>query len=131
MIKYMTDDNKNMSNGMRDFSGTPLKAEEIKFIKTEIKRIGADISVFIFNDEEHLRTSTCYNFVDDCIYVTRNVFPDMKYGYTEGEKNIAYDVTPITYVSEKGEKGITGVRNNDSDMSKMRNVSRDYYNIER
>lgn len=223
----MTDDNKNMSNGMRDFSGTPLTAEEIEFIKKQLKRIGADISVFVFNDKDHMKTSTCYNFVEDRIYVTRNVFPDTKYGsthprdimsvaavlaheyyghrtyrneyigdynispsyhtteiwkdecrasitaakitpnlsdlersnlvmdaiyraqefnhriemdafmkevlygYTEGEKNIAYDVTPITYVSEKGEKGITGVRDNDSDMSEMRNVSRDYYNFER
>lgn len=227
MIRYMTDDNKNMSNGMRDFSGTPLTEEEIEFIKTQIRRIGADISVFVFNDPAHMKTSTCYNFIDDRIYVTRNVFPDTKYGsthprdvmsvaavlaheyyghrayrdeylhdynigptyhttelwkdecrasitaakttpnlselersnlvmdaiyraqefnhriemddfmkevlygYTSGEKNIAYDVTPITYVSEKGEKGITGIWNDNRDMSEMRNISRDYYNFER
>lgn len=40
------------------------------------------MSVFVFNDEEHLSSSTCYNFVEDKNYVTRNVFPDEKYGST-------------------------------------------------
>ena len=46
----------------------------------KIQRIGADLCVFVFNDKEHLSLSTCYNFVEDKIYVTRNVFPDKKYG---------------------------------------------------
>ena len=72
-------ENKNMSNGMRNTSGTPLTDEEIAFVKTEIARIQADETVFIFNDEDHLTESTCYNFETDKIYVTRNVYPDDKY----------------------------------------------------
>ena len=51
-------------------------------VKSEIRRIEADESVFVFNDEDHQNGSTCYNFIDDKIYVTRNVFPDTKYGST-------------------------------------------------
>ena len=69
-----------MSNGMRDMSRTPLTESEIEYIKSEIERIQADESVFIFNDPEHIQGSTCYNYVEDKIYVTRNVFPDLKYG---------------------------------------------------
>lgn len=72
-------DDKNMANGMRNTSGTPLTESEIEFVKSEIRRIGADESVFVFNDPDHLRDSTCYNFEDDKVYVTRNVFPDELY----------------------------------------------------
>ena len=70
---------KDMSNGMRDTSGTLLTNEEISYIIKEIKRIEADESIFVFNDEQHIKSSTCYNFIEDKIYVTRNVFPDTKY----------------------------------------------------
>ena len=73
------DEDKNMANGMRNTTGTPLSDEEIVFVKSEINRIQADESVFIFNDPEHFRDSTCYNFEDDRVYVTRNVFPDDLY----------------------------------------------------
>lgn len=82
MIKLITANDKDMSNGMRDISGTPLTEEEIAYVKSEIERIDADKSIFVFNDEEHMKISTCYNFVEDKIYVTRNVFPDEKYGST-------------------------------------------------
>lgn len=72
-------DDKEMANGMRNTSGTPLSEDEIEYVKKEIERIKADESVFIFNNEEHLKNSTCYNFETDKIYVTRNVFPDEKY----------------------------------------------------
>ena len=80
MIKFI--DDKAMANGMRDMSKTPLTDEEIAFVRKEIKRIGADEKRFVFNDEAHIASSTCYDFVDDLIYVTRNVFPDTKYGST-------------------------------------------------
>lgn len=80
MIRLITQDNKNMANCMRDMSRTPLTDEEIQYVKSEIQRIGADESLFIFNDEDHIQSSTCYNFIEDRIYVTRNVFPDTKYG---------------------------------------------------
>lgn len=82
MIKLISTNNKDMANGMRNTSKTPLTEKEIEFVKSEIQRIGADASVFVFNDEEHLSLSTCYNFLEDKIYVTRNVFPDEKYGST-------------------------------------------------
>lgn len=72
-------DNKNMSNGMRNTSGTPLSETEIEFVKSEIRRIEADENVFIFNDPAHLYDSTCYNIDEDKVYVTRNVFPDELY----------------------------------------------------
>ncbi len=72
-------DAKNMANGMRNTSGTPLNEQEIEFVKSEIKRIHADANIFIFNDPDHFEDSTCYNFEDDRIYVTRNVFPDELY----------------------------------------------------
>ena len=72
-------DAKKMANGMRNTSGTPLNEQEIAFVKSEIKRIHADENIFIFNDPEHLKNSTCYNFFEDKIYVTRNVFPDELY----------------------------------------------------
>jgi hypothetical protein len=71
-----------MANGMRDISKTLLSDTEIEYVKSEIKRIGADVSVFVFNDERHVTQGTCYNFFDDIVYVTRNVFPDAKYGST-------------------------------------------------
>lgn len=70
---------KSMSNGMRMYGNSPLTDEEIYFVKREIKRIEADESVFVFNDAEHL-SKTCYNYIDDIVYVGRNVFPDTKYG---------------------------------------------------
>lgn len=82
MIRLITANNKNMANGMRNTSKEPLSESEIEFVKSEIQRIGADLSIFVFNDEEHLSLSTCYNFVEDKIYVTRNIFPDDKYGST-------------------------------------------------
>lgn len=61
-------------------SRIPLTDAEIQYVKSEIERIEADQSVFIFNDEDHILSSTCYNFIEDKIYVTKNVFPDTKYG---------------------------------------------------
>ena len=71
-----------MSQGHRDMSMTPLTNSEIDYVKSEIKRIRADESIFIFNDPEHIQGSTCYNFYRDIIYITRNVFPDTTYGST-------------------------------------------------
>lgn len=82
MIKLISFTDKDTANGMRDTSKTPLTEKEIGYIKSEIHRIGADESVFVFNDKEHLELSTCYNFEKDKIFVTRNVFPDDKYGST-------------------------------------------------
>ena len=79
-MKFIAQDDKDMSNGMRDMSRTPLTDKEIEYVKSEIRRIGADESRFVFNDEVHMQGSTCYNFMDDIVYVTRNVFPDTKYG---------------------------------------------------
>ena len=78
-LSHAISDDKNMSNGMRNTSRTPLTEDEILFIKSEIQRIGADESVFVFNDPDHMLDSTCYNFEEDIVYVTRNVFPDVKY----------------------------------------------------
>lgn len=78
-IKLISDNNRDMANGMRNNSKIPLTETEIEYIKTEIKRIKANEEVFIFNDKAHIKESTCYNFEDDKIYVTKNVLPDDKY----------------------------------------------------
>ena len=65
LIKPILETGKDMANGMRNTSKTPLSDSEIEYIKAEIQRIGADTSVFVCNDEEHIATSTCYNFVED------------------------------------------------------------------
>ncbi|MCI5805097.1 MAG: hypothetical protein MR029_02075 [Clostridium sp.] len=226
-IRLISTNDKNMANGMRNTSKTPLSESEIEYVKSEIQRIGADLSVFVFNDKEHLSVSTCYNFIEDKIYVTRNVFPDEKYGsthprdlmsvgavlaheyyghrpyreeylsdmahgddyhttplwqdecrasinaaktahnltdrdksnlvmdaiyrakefghliemddfmkevvygYSNGEKNISYNITPINYVSETSKIGTTEKRICDSNMSKMSRSSRDYDDFER
>ena len=75
-------ENKDMANGMRDMSRTPLTDTEIEFVKAKIHEIEADESVFVFNDVAHISKSTCYSTKDDKIYVTRNVFPDDKFGST-------------------------------------------------
>ncbi|MBO6113406.1 MAG: hypothetical protein J6P45_10205 [Lachnospiraceae bacterium] len=72
-------EDKNMANGMRNTKGTPLNDRETEYVKSEIRRIQADEKVFVFNDPEHMHDSTCYNFEDDKVYVTRNVFPDEMY----------------------------------------------------
>lgn len=82
LFEHSHSDDKLMSSGMRNVSREPLTKEEINFVKSEIRRIGADESVFIFNDEAHMDRSTCYNCVQDKIYVTRNVFPDNDHGST-------------------------------------------------
>jgi hypothetical protein len=82
MVKLIAADNKDMANGQRDTSRTLLSNKEIAFVKSEIQRIGADESVFVFNDPGHITKSTCYGIIEDKIYITRNVFPDEKYGST-------------------------------------------------
>lgn len=226
-IKLIATNNKDMSNGMRNTSKTPLSALEIEFVKSEIQRIGADINVFVFNDKDHLTLSTCYNYVEDKIYVTKNVFPDEKYGsthprdlmsvgavlaheyfghrpyreeylfdmmqedgyhttpiwqdecrasinaaktahnltdrdksnlvmdaiyrakeyghliemddfmkeviygYSTGEKNITYDITPINYVSETSPRRTTGNRSYNGNVSPLSKTSKDYDDFSR
>jgi hypothetical protein len=74
------DDDRSMSNGMRNLSRVPLTEEEIDMVKHEIKAIQADESKFIFNDPDHIAHSTCYNPKNDVIYVTKNVLPDNRFG---------------------------------------------------
>lgn len=78
-LKFVKISEKEMPNGMRNMSKVPLTDEEIEKLKEEIKRIGADESVFVFNDEVH-SGNACYNCVVDKVYVSRNVFPDTRYG---------------------------------------------------
>lgn len=80
MIRFIALDDKTMANGMRNASHEPLTDKEIEYVKSEIRRIEADESLFVFNDKNHLSKSTCYNFIEDKIYVTRNVFPDTEGG---------------------------------------------------
>ena len=58
-------------------------------------------------------------------------FMKVVYGYSKGEKNISYNITPINYVSETSEIGATENWICDSNMSKMSRTSRDYDDFER
>lgn len=78
-LKFVNISKKETSDGMRDMSKVPLTDKEIEKLKEEIKRIEADESVFVFNDEAHPE-NTCYNCTVDKVYVSRNVFPDTQYG---------------------------------------------------
>ena len=88
MIKLITANTKDLANGMRNTSKTPLTDTEIAFIKSEIQRIGADQSVFIFNNKNHLSSSTCYNFVEDKI--------------EDFTINCHADTQAVTYAKENG-----------------------------
>jgi hypothetical protein len=50
----IADTDKGMANGMRNMSRTPLTDEEIEYVRSEIRRIEADESVFVFNDPGHI-----------------------------------------------------------------------------
>ena len=76
------DSQKSMSNGMRNMEKTPLNDNEIELIKEQIRRINADETKFIFNDPDHIATSTCYNYAEDVIYITKNILPDERFGTT-------------------------------------------------
>ncbi|MGN0435992.1 MAG: hypothetical protein ACI4D8_05110 [Wujia sp.] len=71
---------KNMSNGMRCLQQIPLTDEEIEYVRKELRAIEADESIFVFNDKEHITQCTCYNYKEDKIFVTKNVFPDKQFG---------------------------------------------------
>ena len=76
----LSDLDRDMAAGYRDNSGRPLNEDEISKIYNEITRICADITVFIINDPSHYGRSTSYDCLDDKVYVTRNVLPDIVYG---------------------------------------------------
>lgn len=64
---------------MRLFGNRPLTDEEIAVVKTAIREIQASEDIFIFNDPNHY-SRTCYDYLEDRIYIGVNVFPDIKYG---------------------------------------------------
>ena len=45
-----SEEQKQLANGMRNTSKLPLTDSEIEYVRSEIKRIQADESVFVFND---------------------------------------------------------------------------------
>ena len=73
---------KEMALELRDNSKTRLTEKEISYLKKLIKEIKGNGNVFVFNDEAHIKSSTCYDYIDDIVYVTRNVFPDLEYAST-------------------------------------------------
>ena len=80
------------------------------------------------------------NLVMDAIYRAKefghliemdDFMKEVVYGYSNREKNISYNITPINYVSETSEVRISEKRICDSDMSEMSRTSRDYDDLER
>ena len=67
---------KHMSNGWRTPGTKILTSQEIEEIKQEILAINADLSVFVFNDEKHI--NTCYNDLDDKVYIRGDILPDIR-----------------------------------------------------
>ena len=53
------------------------------------------------------------------------------YGHSNGEKNIAHDITPINYVSETSQTGTTEKRICEREVSEMQWYTRDYDDFER
>lgn len=51
---------------------------------------------------------------------------EVLYGYTDGEKNIAYDIGRINYVSKAGQERNEVDRNNNSEMSEVWDNTEDY-----
>ena len=74
-----SEEQRQLANGLRNTSRQPLTDSEIEYVKSEIKRIQADESVFVFNDPNRPHDGTCYNYEYDKIYVTKDVFPDQNY----------------------------------------------------
>lgn len=81
-----------------------------------------------------------YNLIMDAIYRAKefghliemdNFMKEVVYGYSNKEKNISYNITPINYVSETSEVGATEKWICDSSVSKMSKTSRDYDDFER
>lgn len=83
--------NKYMSNGWRTPGTKILTDDEINMIKFEIHAIGADLSVFVFNDENHI--NTCYNDKEDKIYIRGDILPDTRYA-----SNITRDLMSVRAV---------------------------------
>lgn len=88
------DKDKPMANGHRNCELVPLTDEEIEFVKNEIIAIKADkdMDIFIFNDPEHVtnpQKGTGYDPIEDKIYITKNVFPDDKYGSIHPRDNMS------------------------------------------
>ncbi len=75
------DNDKKFSNGYRKLSKEPLTDSEIKMVIEAAKSIDIPEDILVFNDERYLNSvnGTCYNFMDDKIYITQNVFPDVYY----------------------------------------------------
>lgn len=82
---------KHMSNGWRTPGTRILSEQEIKEIRTEIDAINAEQSVFVFNDENHI--NTCYNDLNDKVYIRGDILPDMRYA-----SNITRDLMSIRAV---------------------------------
>lgn len=83
--------NKYISNGWRTPGTHILTENEIKHIKKEINNINADMSIFVFNDENHI--NTCYNDEKDIIYIRGDILPDTRYA-----SNITRDLMSIRAV---------------------------------
>lgn len=80
------------------------------------------------------------NLVMDAIYRAKesghliemdDFMKEVVYGYSKGERNISYNITPIRYVSESSEDRTTRKRLCKSNMSKMSRTSKDYHDLER
>ena len=56
---------------------------------------------------------------------------EVLYGYSNGEKNISYNISPINYVSETSQTGTTEKGICKRGMSKMSRTSKDYDDFER
>jgi len=71
-INNMTNIDDRSAGGLRRSPFTTLNSEEIEHLRTEIRAIGADESVFLFNDGDR----TGYTDNDDIISIRYDVFPN-------------------------------------------------------
>lgn len=72
-------DDKSFAMGFRKVSSEPLSPSEIESVKEAASSIDVPLDVLVFNDLIALRgpNGTHYNYEDDKIYITQNIFPDL------------------------------------------------------
>ena len=68
---------------------------------------------------------------DSVLYKSDEFMKEVLYGYTDGEKNITYDVRRINYVSKESTKGNEADRDNNSEMPEVWDNTEDYNFIKR
>ena len=127
VIRPISFNDKDMANG-DDFHTTPMWQDECR------------ASINAAKTAHNLSERDKSNLVMDAIYRAKeyghliemdDFMKEAVYGYTDEEKNIAYDVRRINYVSKESTKGNEAGRDNNSEMPEVWDNTEDYNFIRR